>query len=33
LPEAFRTAVRALNPWLTDWQLEDLRSQILRQPK
>jgi len=32
LPEVFRSAVRALNPWLTDRQLEDLRDQILRQP-
>ncbi len=32
LPEVFRESVRALNPWLTDRQLEDLRSQILRQP-
>jgi type I restriction enzyme, R subunit len=32
LPQVFREAVRALNPWLTDRQLEDLRSQILRQP-
>src|SRR5688572_7627896 len=32
LPGVFRDAVRAINPWLTDRQLEDLRSQILRQP-
>ncbi|MBE7496849.1 MAG: type I restriction endonuclease subunit R [Verrucomicrobiaceae bacterium] len=32
LPEVFRQAVRAINPWLTDRQLDDLRSQILRQP-
>ena len=32
LPEVFRDAVRALNPWLTNRQLDDLRSQILRQP-
>lgn len=32
LPAVFRDAVRALNPWLTDRQLEDLRDQILRQP-
>lgn len=32
LPEVFRNAVRALNPWLTDGQLDDLRDQILRQP-
>lgn len=32
LPQVFRDAVRTLNPWLTDRQLEDLRSQILRQP-
>ena len=38
LPEVFRDAIRAINrtadgtPWLTDRQLEDLRSQILRQP-
>lgn len=38
LPEVFRDAVRAINttsdgtPWLTDRQLDDLRSQILRQP-
>jgi type I restriction enzyme R subunit len=32
LPGIFREAVRAINPWLTDRQLEDLRSQILRQP-
>ena len=38
LPEVFREAVRAINvtfdgtPWLTDRQLDDLRSQILRQP-
>ncbi len=32
LPEVFREAVRAINPWLTDRQLEDLQSQILRQP-
>ena len=33
LPQVFREAVRAINPWLTDRQLEDLRSQILRQPQ
>lgn len=32
LPQVFRDAVRAIHPWLTDRQLEDLRSQILRQP-
>lgn len=38
LPEVFRESVRAINttsdgtPWLTDRQLDDLRSQILRQP-
>jgi type I restriction enzyme R subunit len=32
LPQVFRDAVRAINPWLTDRQLEDLSSQILRQP-
>jgi len=32
LPEVFRQSVRALNPWLTDRQLDDLRDQILRQP-
>lgn len=32
LPVVFRDAVRALNPWLTDRQVDDLRSQILRQP-
>lgn len=32
LPQVFRDAVREINPWLTDRQLEDLRSQILRQP-
>ncbi|MDB6170823.1 MAG: type site-specific deoxyribonuclease, HsdR family [Chthoniobacteraceae bacterium] len=32
LPAVFREAVRALNPWLTSRQLEDLRQQILRQP-
>jgi len=38
LPVVFRDAVRAINrtdngtPWLTDRQLDDLRSQILRQP-
>jgi type I restriction enzyme R subunit len=38
LPGIFREAVRAINrtadgtPWLTDRQLDDLRSQILRQP-
>ena len=32
LPEVFRDAVRALNPWLTNRQIDDLRSQILRQP-
>lgn len=38
LPEVFRDAVRAINrttdgtTWLTDHQLDDLRSQILRQP-
>ena len=38
LPDVFRNAVRAINctkdgtPWLTDNQLDDLRTQILRQP-
>ncbi|HSW64994.1 MAG TPA: HsdR family type I site-specific deoxyribonuclease [Dissulfurispiraceae bacterium] len=38
LPDVFRNAVRAINltadgtPWLTDRQLDDLASQILRQP-
>jgi type I restriction enzyme R subunit len=32
LPEIFRKTVQALNPWLTDRQLDDLRDQILRQP-
>lgn len=32
LPRIFRDAVRTINPWLTDRQLEELRSQILRQP-
>lgn len=32
LPSVFRESVREINPWLTDRQLEDLRSQILRQP-
>jgi len=32
LPSIFREAVKAINPWLTERQLEDLRSQILRQP-
>jgi type I restriction enzyme R subunit len=32
LPEIFRESVKAINPWLTDRQLDDLRSQILRQP-
>lgn len=38
LPEVFDNAVRAINhtddgqPWLTDRQLEDLRSQLLRHP-
>lgn len=38
LPEVFRESVRVINttsdgtPWLTDRQLDDLRSQILRQP-
>ncbi|MCX6855577.1 MAG: HsdR family type I site-specific deoxyribonuclease [Verrucomicrobia bacterium] len=32
LPEVFRKAVKAINPWLTERQLDDLRSQILRQP-
>jgi type I restriction enzyme R subunit len=32
MPNVFRDAVREINPWLTDRQLEDLRSQILRQP-
>ena len=32
LTQVFRDAVRQINPWLTDRQLEDLRSQILRQP-
>jgi len=39
LPNVFRDAVRAINcaddgsPWLTDLQLDDLRDQILRQPR
>lgn len=32
LPKVFRDAVKAINPWLTGRQLDDLRSQILRQP-
>lgn len=38
LPDVFRNSVRNINrtadgtPWLTDRQLDDLRSQILRQP-
>lgn len=32
LPDVFRESVKAINPWLTDRQLDDLRSQILRQP-
>lgn len=32
LPGIFAEAIKGLNPWLTDRQLEDLRSQILRQP-
>ena len=32
LPSVFRDAVRALNPWLTDRQLDDLRDQLLRHP-
>jgi type I restriction enzyme R subunit len=32
LPQVFRDAVKAINPWLTDRQLGDLQSQILRQP-
>ena len=32
LPSVFREAVQAINPWLTERQIEDLRSQILRQP-
>src|SRR6185369_4541340 len=38
LPEVFRNSVRNINltsdgtPWLTERQLDDLRSQILRQP-
>jgi type I restriction enzyme, R subunit len=32
LPEVFRESVKTLNPWLTDRQLDELRSQILRQP-
>jgi type I restriction enzyme R subunit len=38
LPKVFRESVRTINrtadgtPWLTDRQLDDLRSQILRQP-
>ncbi len=32
LPQVFRDAVRAINPWLSGRQLEDLRGQILRQP-
>ncbi len=39
MPQVFRDSVRAINrapdgnPWLTDRQLDDLRDQILRQPK
>ena len=32
LPEVFRQSVRALNPWLTDRQLDQLRDQLLRHP-
>ena len=32
LPAVFRESVRSINPWLTDRQLEDLHSQIQRQP-
>ncbi len=32
LPGVFRDSVRAINPWLTDRQLDDLRDQVLRQP-
>jgi type I restriction enzyme R subunit len=32
LPEVFRKAVRGLNGWLTDRQLDDLRDQLLRHP-
>src|SRR6056297_2139614 len=32
LPEIFHESVRALNPWLTDRQLQDLQDQIHRQP-
>lgn len=32
LPQVFRDAVGTINPWLTERQIEDLRSQILRQP-
>jgi type I restriction enzyme, R subunit len=32
LAGVFRESVRGVNPWMTDRQLEDLQSQILRQP-
>ena len=32
LPVVFRSAVEALNPWLTHRQADDVQSQILRQP-
>lgn len=32
LPEVFAEAMRSLNSWLTDGQIEDLRNQLLRQP-
>lgn len=38
LPAVFRSAIRAINttdsgqPWVADWQLDELRDQILRQP-
>jgi type I restriction enzyme R subunit len=32
LPRVFRESIKAINPWLSDRQLEELKSQILRQP-
>src|ERR1700722_6328741 len=32
LPDVFRNCVRAVNSWLTDRQLDDLRDQLLRHP-
>ena len=32
LPDVFRNSVRAVNPWLTGRQLDDLRDQLLRHP-